>query len=75
MFAARVDRLKNFSQRIAEGDFRPLSREGPRDELADLADSHERDRRRLDRTIRSLSSERNRSERHPAKHGGRRRSH
>jgi two-component system phosphate regulon sensor histidine kinase PhoR len=61
MFAARVDRLKHFSQRIAEGDFRPLLREGPRDELSDLADSMNQTAERLDREIRLLSGERNRS--------------
>ena len=61
MFAARVDRLKYFSQRIAEGDFRPLLREGPRDELSELADSMNQTAARLDREIRLLSGERNRS--------------
>ncbi len=61
MFAARVDRLKHFSQRIAEGDFRPLLREGPRDELSDLADSLNQTAARLDREIGLLSGERNRS--------------
>ncbi|MGA7854393.1 MAG: ATP-binding protein [Candidatus Acidiferrales bacterium] len=61
MFAARVERLKLFSQRIAEGDFRPVLREGPRDELSDLADSMNQTAERLDREIRLLSGERNRS--------------
>jgi two-component system phosphate regulon sensor histidine kinase PhoR len=61
MFAARVERLQRFSQRIAEGDFRPLLREGPRDELSDLADSLNQTATRLDREIRLLSGERNRS--------------
>jgi two-component system, OmpR family, phosphate regulon sensor histidine kinase PhoR len=61
MFAARVQRLQRFSQRIAEGDFRPLLREGPRDELSDLADSLNQTAARLDREIRLLSGERNRS--------------
>jgi two-component system, OmpR family, phosphate regulon sensor histidine kinase PhoR len=61
MFASRVDRLKLFSQRIAEGDFRPVLREGPRDELSDLADSMNQTAARLDREIRLLSGERNRS--------------
>jgi two-component system phosphate regulon sensor histidine kinase PhoR len=61
MFAARVERLQRFSQRIAEGDFRPLLREGPRDELSDLADSLNQTSARLDREIRLLSGERNRS--------------
>jgi two-component system, OmpR family, phosphate regulon sensor histidine kinase PhoR len=61
MFAARVDRLKDFSQRIAEGNFRPLLPEGPRDELSDLADSMNQTAARLDLEIRMLSGERNRS--------------
>jgi two-component system phosphate regulon sensor histidine kinase PhoR len=61
LFAARVERLQRFSQRIAEGDFRPLLREGPRDELSDLADSLNQTAVRLDREIRLLSGERNRS--------------
>jgi len=61
MFAARIERLKDFSQRIAEGNFRPLLREGPRDELSDLADSLNQTAARLDLEIRMLSGERNRS--------------
>ena len=61
MFAARVGRLKDFSQRIAEGNFRPLLSEGPRDELSDLADSMNQTAARLDQEIRTLSGERNRS--------------
>lgn len=61
MFAARIDRLKDFSQRIAEGNFRPLLPEGPRDELSDLADSMNQTAARLDLEIRMLSGERNRS--------------
>jgi two-component system phosphate regulon sensor histidine kinase PhoR len=61
MFAARIERLKDFSRRIAEGNFRPLLREGPRDELSDLADSMNQTAARLDLEIRTLSGERNRS--------------
>jgi len=61
MFSARIDRLKDFSQRIAEGDFRPLMPEGPRDELSALADSMNQTAARLDLEIRMLSGERNRS--------------
>jgi two-component system, OmpR family, phosphate regulon sensor histidine kinase PhoR len=61
MFAARVERLRLFSQRIAEGEFRPLLRESPRDELSDLADSLNQTAAQLDREIRLLSGERNRS--------------
>ena len=61
MFAARVERLKNFSRRIAEGDFRTLPPERQRDELADLAGALNETAASMDRTIRSLSGERNRS--------------
>jgi two-component system phosphate regulon sensor histidine kinase PhoR len=60
-FAARVGRLKDFSRRVAEGDFHPLPAERPRDELADLADALNETAARMDNTIRSLSGERNRS--------------
>jgi len=60
-FAARVERLRGFSQRIAEGNFQTLLREGPPDELSDLADSLNQTAARLDREIRMLSGERNRS--------------
>jgi two-component system, OmpR family, phosphate regulon sensor histidine kinase PhoR len=61
MFAARVERLKRFSRRLSEGDFRPLPAEGPRDELSDLTDVLNETAVGMDRTIRSLSGERNRS--------------
>jgi two-component system, OmpR family, phosphate regulon sensor histidine kinase PhoR len=59
--AARIERLTAFSLRIAEGDFRPLPAEGPRDELADLAHALNDTAARMDTTIRSLSGERNQS--------------
>jgi len=61
VFAARVERLKDFSRRVAEGDFRPLPAENPRDELADLALALNDTAAQMDETIRSLSGERNRS--------------
>jgi len=61
VFAARIERLKKFSRRVAEGDFRPLPVERPRDELADLADALNETAAWMDRTIHSLSGERNRS--------------
>jgi two-component system phosphate regulon sensor histidine kinase PhoR len=60
-FAARVERLKDFSRRVAAGDFRPLPAENPRDELADLALALNNTAAHMDETIRSLSGERNRS--------------
>ena len=61
VFAARVERLKDFSRRVAAGDFRPLAAERARDELAELADTLNETARRLDGTIGSLSGERHRS--------------
>ncbi|HYL69185.1 MAG TPA: ATP-binding protein [Candidatus Limnocylindria bacterium] len=61
MFATRVQRLKDFSRRVAEGDFRPLLAEEPRDELADLGEALNETAKHLDLEIRLLSSERNRS--------------
>jgi two-component system, OmpR family, phosphate regulon sensor histidine kinase PhoR len=61
MFAARIERLKGFSDRVAQGDFRPMPGEGPRDEIAELSDSLNETAASMDRTIRSLSGERNRS--------------
>jgi len=60
-FSARADRLKQFSERIADGDFRPLQLVGPDDELEDLGDSLNETAGRLEREIRLLSGERNRS--------------
>jgi two-component system phosphate regulon sensor histidine kinase PhoR len=58
-FTARVDRLKDFSRRVAEGDFRPLPRDGSGDALEALGLSLNRTAARLDRTIRTLVEERN----------------
>jgi two-component system, OmpR family, phosphate regulon sensor histidine kinase PhoR len=60
-FFERVKRLRNFSQRIARGDFHPEPAEGPRDELSELADSMNQTAAHLEREIRLLSSERNRA--------------
>ena len=60
-FSARVERLRDFSLRVAQGDFRPLPPEAPRDELAALADALNETAAWMDRTIHSLSGERNRS--------------
>jgi two-component system, OmpR family, phosphate regulon sensor histidine kinase PhoR len=60
-FSSRVERLKNFSRRIAEGDFRPIDLDGPQDELTSLGESLNQTAARLDREIRMLSGERNRS--------------
>jgi two-component system phosphate regulon sensor histidine kinase PhoR len=60
-FATRVDRLTQFSLRLAKGDFRPLPAEHARDELAELTASLNQAAASMDRTIQSLSGERNRS--------------
>ena len=59
--ASRVEQLKDFSRRVAAGDFRPLRFDGPHDELDDLARALNETAGQLDATIRSLSGERNRS--------------
>ena len=61
IFAKRVERLKDFSRRLAQGDFRPLPAEGPRDELGELTGALNETAAWMDGTIRSLSGERNRS--------------
>jgi two-component system, OmpR family, phosphate regulon sensor histidine kinase PhoR len=58
-FTVRVDRLKDFSRRVAEGDFRPLERDGSGDALEALGAALNRTAARLDRTIHTLTEERN----------------
>ena len=58
-FTGRVERLKDFSRRVAEGDFRPLPREGSGDAIEALGISLNRTAARLDRTIQTLTEERN----------------
>jgi two-component system, OmpR family, phosphate regulon sensor histidine kinase PhoR len=58
-FSDRVDRLKEFSRRVAEGDFRPLPADSSGDALEALAASLNQTAARLDRTIRTLTEERN----------------
>ncbi|HKV47161.1 MAG TPA: ATP-binding protein [Candidatus Acidoferrales bacterium] len=60
-FAKRVGRLKEFSERVAVGDFRPLIQESAADELGDLARALNDTASRLNATMISLSDERNRS--------------
>ena len=59
--AGRIERLRQFAHRIADGDFRPLPAEGPNDELSDLASALSDTAARMDRSFRSLVGERNRS--------------
>jgi len=55
----RIERLKEFSKRVAEGDFRPQPRDGSGDALEALGISLNRTASRLDRTIHTLTEERN----------------
>jgi two-component system phosphate regulon sensor histidine kinase PhoR len=58
-FSDRIERLKEFSRRVAEGDFRPLPGDGSGDALEKLGASLNQTALRLDRTIRTLTEERN----------------
>lgn len=57
----RIGRLKEFSQRVADGDFRPLALDQSNDELAELSSTMNQTALKLDRTIRTLTEERNQS--------------
>jgi two-component system phosphate regulon sensor histidine kinase PhoR len=58
-FSDRIERLTAFSQRVAEGDFRAQGSDGTGDALDVLSDSLNQTAARLDRTIRTLTEERN----------------
>jgi two-component system phosphate regulon sensor histidine kinase PhoR len=58
-FSDRVERLKEFSRRVADGDFRPLPGDGSGDALEKLGTSLNETAARLDSTIRTLTEERN----------------
>jgi two-component system, OmpR family, phosphate regulon sensor histidine kinase PhoR len=58
-YADRIERLREFSRRVAEGDFRPLPSDGKGDTLEALGGSLNQTAERLDRTIRTLTEERN----------------
>lgn len=60
-FSGRVERLKQFSRRVADGDFAPLPVERGGDELMDLTQALNDTAARLDSTIRTLTEERNQS--------------
>jgi two-component system, OmpR family, phosphate regulon sensor histidine kinase PhoR len=60
-FVRRIEQLREFSRRVAEGDFRPIPRDGSGDALEALGTSLNRTASRLDRTIHTLTEERNRS--------------
>ena len=59
--SARIERLKAFSRQVADGDFRELPMDRQQDELAELSRTLNETGTRLDRTIRSLTEERNQS--------------
>ncbi len=58
-FSRRVERLRSFSRRVAEGDFRPMDADRSGDALEALAVSLNDSAARLDRAIRTLTEERN----------------
>jgi two-component system phosphate regulon sensor histidine kinase PhoR len=58
-FSDRIDRLTAFSQRVAEGDFRAQPSDDTGDPLDVLSSSLNQTASRLDRTIRTLTEERN----------------
>ncbi|MCL2878552.1 MAG: ATP-binding protein, partial [Acidobacteria bacterium] len=57
----RIRRLREFSDRVAGGDFRPMPVESNADELSALSDTLNRTAARLDGTIRALTDEREQS--------------
>ena len=59
--SARLRKIRELSNRMGAGEFRPLSLPGPSDELALLVASMNTAAARLDGTIRALGSERDRS--------------
>lgn len=58
-FSDRVERLTRFSLRVAQGDFRPIDADRSGDTLDSLAVSLNQTAAQLDRTIRTLTEERN----------------
>ncbi len=58
-YTDRIERLREFSVRVAEGDFRTLPGDGKGDTLESLGISLNQTAQRLDRTIRTLTEERN----------------
>ncbi len=59
--SARIERLKEFSRRVAAGDFRTLPQDRNGDELAELTTTLNQTAAQLDVSIRSLTAERNQS--------------
>jgi two-component system phosphate regulon sensor histidine kinase PhoR len=58
-FSERIEKLTAFSQRVAEGDFRPQASDGTGDALDRLSHSLNQTAARLDGTIHTLTEERN----------------
>ncbi|MGB6431950.1 MAG: ATP-binding protein [Candidatus Acidiferrales bacterium] len=61
LFSARVERLKELSERMSEGDFRTLPSDPAGDSLAELRGTLNRTAQRLERSMGALEEERNRS--------------
>jgi two-component system phosphate regulon sensor histidine kinase PhoR len=59
--STRIEHLNRFSRRVAEGNFRPVPMDRRGDELSDLTNTLNETAGRLDRTIRTLTEERNQS--------------
>jgi two-component system phosphate regulon sensor histidine kinase PhoR len=59
VFTDRVERLKDFSRRVAAGDFTAIPADSSGDALDDLGASMNRTAAQLDGTIRTLTEERN----------------
>ena len=59
MFSDRVERLKEFSRRVAAGDFRAIPADSSGDALEALGASMNRTAAQLDETIHTLTEERN----------------
>jgi two-component system phosphate regulon sensor histidine kinase PhoR len=59
--STRIERLKEFSRRVAAGDFQGLPLDRKDDELADLSSTLNQTAAQLDATIRTLTEERNQS--------------
>ncbi len=57
----RIEHLKQFSRRVAEGNFRPVPADRRGDELSDLTSTLNETAAQLDRSIRTLTAERNQS--------------
>jgi two-component system, OmpR family, phosphate regulon sensor histidine kinase PhoR len=60
--SSRIRRLREFSRRVADGDFHPMPLESSKDELTDLSSTLNQTALKLDETIRTLTKERNQSE-------------